>query len=102
MNGYQTLGGLAQGRFEVANPQPGQSGLYPVHDARAFPHEALALRFGRLASSSAIVGTRAMVQWPRSPRSHPRNPRFSNSVSSRSVFARRCSRDTATLEAWIT
>ena len=33
-------------------------------------------------------------------RSHPKNPRFSNSVSSRSVFARRCSRDTATLEAW--
>src|ERR1700730_14483340 len=31
-------------------------------------------RFGRLASSSAIVGTRAMLQWPRSPRSHPKNP----------------------------
>jgi hypothetical protein len=31
----------------------------------------------------------------------PKNPRFSNSVSSRSVFVRRCSRDTATLEAWI-
>src|SRR3984893_17310945 len=59
-------------------------------------------RFGRLAPSSAIVGTRAMLQWPRSPRSHPKNPRFSNSVSSRSVFARRCSRDTATLEGWIT
>jgi hypothetical protein len=59
-------------------------------------------RLGRLASSSAIVGTRAMLQWPRSPRSHPRNPRFSSSVSSRSVFARRCSRETATLEAWIT
>jgi hypothetical protein len=59
-------------------------------------------RFGRLASSSAIVGTRAMLQWPRSPRSHPKNPRFSNSVSSRSVFARRCSRDTATLEGWMT
>jgi len=59
-------------------------------------------RFGRLASSSAIVGTRAMLQWPRSPRSHPKNPRFSSSVSSRSVFARRCSRDTATLEGWIT
>src|SRR5262245_22894280 len=28
-----------------------------------------------------------------------RDPRFSSSVSSRSVFARRCSRDTATLEA---
>ena len=59
-------------------------------------------RFGRLASSSAIVGTRAMLQWPRSPRRHPKNPRFSNSVSSRSVLARRCSRDTATLEGWIT
>jgi len=59
-------------------------------------------RFGRLASSSAIVGTRDMLQWPRSPRSHPKNPRFSISVSSRSVFARRCSRDTATLEGWIT
>jgi hypothetical protein len=33
-------------------------------------------RLGRLASSSAMVGTRAMVQWPRSPRSHPKNPRF--------------------------
>src|SRR5690348_6758367 len=32
-------------------------------------------RFGRLASSSAIVGTRAILQWPRSPRSHPKNPR---------------------------
>jgi hypothetical protein len=28
----------------------------------------------------AIVGTRTMLQWPRSPRSHPRNPRLSNSV----------------------
>jgi hypothetical protein len=26
-----------------------------------------------------------MVQWSRSPRSHPKNPRFSNSMSSRSV-----------------
>ena len=59
-------------------------------------------RLGRLASSSAIVGTRTMLQWPRSSRSHPRNPRLSNSVPSRSVFARRCSRDTATLEGWIT
>jgi hypothetical protein len=28
-----------------------------------------------------------MLQWPRSPRSHPKNPRFSNSVSSRSGMA---------------
>src|SRR6201982_1599273 len=59
-------------------------------------------RLGRLASSSAMVGTRAMVQWRRSPLSHPKNPRFSNSVSSLSVLARRCSRDTATLDGWIT
>src|SRR5437764_5216963 len=39
----KALGGLAQGWFEVANPQPGQGGLYPVHNARAFPHQALAL-----------------------------------------------------------
>src|SRR5438270_7578240 len=36
-------GRLAQGRFEVANAQPGQGGLYPVHNPRAFPHQAVAL-----------------------------------------------------------
>src|SRR5260370_1430800 len=57
-------------------------------------------RCGRLASSSSMVGTIATVQWPRSPRSQPRKPRFNIAVSSRSVLARRCSRDTATLVAW--
>src|SRR5947208_15355724 len=33
----------AQGRFEVANAQPGQGGFYPVHNPRAFPHQAVAL-----------------------------------------------------------
>src|ERR1700737_713755 len=97
-----TLRGLAQGWFEIANAQPGEGPLHSV-DVRVRSltrHSRSGL--GRLASSSAIVGMRAMVQWPRSPRSHPKNPRFSNSVSSRSVFARRCSRDTATLEGWIT
>ena len=42
------------------------------------------------------------MQWPRSPRSQPRKPRFNIAVSSRSVLARRCSRDTATLVAWMT
>ena len=59
-------------------------------------------RCGRLASSSSMVGTIATVQWPRSPRSQPRKPRFNIAVSSRSVLARRCSRDTATLVAWMT
>src|SRR5580700_1278269 len=43
VHGCQTLSGLAQGWFEVANAQPGQGGLYPVYNARAFPHQAFAL-----------------------------------------------------------
>jgi DNA invertase Pin-like site-specific DNA recombinase len=38
----------------------------------------------------AKVAVSRQLQWPRSPRSHPKKPRFSNAVSSRSVFARRC------------
>src|SRR5207237_10751289 len=33
----------AQGWLEVANPHPGQGGLYPVHNPRAFAHQAVAL-----------------------------------------------------------
>src|ERR1700741_1259111 len=39
----QTFGRLAQGWFEVTNAQPGQGGLYPVHNPRAFAHQAVAL-----------------------------------------------------------
>ena len=59
-------------------------------------------RLGRLASSSSRVGIAAMLQWSGSPRSQPRKARLSSSVSSRSVFARRCSRETATLVGWMT
>jgi hypothetical protein len=59
-------------------------------------------RFGRLASSSSTVGIATMLQWRFSPRSQPRKARISSSVSRRSVFARRCSRDTATLAGWMT
>jgi hypothetical protein len=38
----------AQGWFEVANAHPGQGGLYPVDNARAFPHQAFALPIGPL------------------------------------------------------
>ena len=41
--GYKTLGRLAQCWFEVANAQPDQGGFYPVHNPRAFPHQAVAL-----------------------------------------------------------
>jgi hypothetical protein len=43
-----------------------------------------------------------MLQCLGSPRSQPSNTRISISVSRRSVFARRCSRDTATLVEWMT
>ena len=43
VHGCQTLGRPAQGWFEGANAQPGQGGLYTVHNARAFPHQAVAL-----------------------------------------------------------
>src|SRR5881394_2317658 len=37
----KTLGGLAQGWFEIANPQPGQGRLYPDHNTGAFPDQAV-------------------------------------------------------------
>src|SRR5262245_48760680 len=59
-------------------------------------------RVGRLPSSSSSVGMAAMLQWSVSPRSQPMKARFKSSVSSRSVLARRCSRDTETLVGWMT
>jgi hypothetical protein len=35
-----TLRGLAQGWFEIANAQPGEGPLHSVDDARAFPDQA--------------------------------------------------------------
>src|SRR6266566_6118103 len=93
---------LAQGWFETANAQPREGALHAVDDARALCDQALALAIGPLG---ILFGNRryahhaAMAPFPTQP---PRNPRLSNSVSSRSVLARRCSRDTATLEGWIT
>src|SRR5262249_6612021 len=55
VHGCQTVGRLAQGWFEVANPQPGQGGLYPVHNPRAFPHQAVALAVWPL---SVLFGNR--------------------------------------------
>src|SRR5262249_22574519 len=43
------------------------------------------------------VGIAHMLQWSVSPRSQPINARIKRPVSRRSVFARRCSRETGTL-----
>jgi hypothetical protein len=56
----------------------------------------------RLASSSASEGTATIEQYLRLPRSQPNRTRSSISVSSRSILARRCSPDTATLVEWMT
>src|SRR5215467_13156705 len=93
---------LAKGWSEVTNAEPGQRALHAVDKPGAFLDQALALPIGPLG---VLFGKRwyahhaAMAPFPRN---QPRNPRLSNSVSSRSVLARRCSRDTATLEGWIT
>src|SRR5438067_10799399 len=55
---------------------------------------------GQNAIARVDPSTRAVKLFPL-PRER-RNANLSNSVSSRSVLARRCSRDTATLEGWIT
>ena len=62
------------------------------HRARVWPHGVL---FGNCWHTRHA----AVAPFATQP---PNNPRFSNSVSSQSVFARRCSRETVTLEAWIT
>src|SRR6202049_4524527 len=70
----QTFGRLAQRWFEVANAQPRQGGLYPVHNPRAFPHQAFALPIGPLG---VLFGTRwharhaAMAPFPTQPPQEP-------------------------------
>src|SRR5260370_5968679 len=74
VHGCKTLGGLAQGWFEVANAQPGQGGLYPVHNPRAFPHQALALPvrplgvlFGNRGHARHAAMARFATQPPQEP-----------------------------------
>src|SRR6202047_1715053 len=64
----------AQGWFEVANAQPGQGALHSVHNARAFPDQALALSIGPLGvllrhRRDACHG--AMAPFPTQPPQEP-------------------------------
>src|SRR5580700_2557992 len=74
VHGCQTFGGLAQGWFEVANAQPGQGRLYPVHNPRAFAHQAFALPVRPLG---VLFGNRwharhaAMASFPTQPPQEP-------------------------------
>ena len=93
---------VAQGRFEVADPELDQVDFIRLIVLVRTRTSDSRSRHGHLLSSSATVGTVAMLQWPRSPRNQPRKPRWSIAVSIRSVLVRRCSRDTATLVEWMT
>jgi len=98
----ELLRGRAQGRFEAADAEPCERALDSVANARALADEVLALAARPLGVFLLRLGIAAMLQCSRSPRSQPRKARFNNAVSSRSVFARRCSRETAMLFGWIT
>src|SRR5689334_13268529 len=70
----------AQGGFEIANPQPGQGRLYPVHNARAFAHQAVALTVRPLG---VLFGNRwharhaAMAPFSTQPPQEPALPQLS-------------------------
>src|ERR1700731_4180810 len=73
-HGCQTLSGLAQGWFEVANAEPGEGGLYPVHNPRAFPDQALALPvrpLGVLFGNRRDARHGAMAPFPAQPPQEP-------------------------------
>src|SRR6516165_1001426 len=92
---------VAQGWSEVTNAEPGQGALHAVHKPRAFLDQALALPIGPLG---VLLGDRrhahhtAMAPFATQP---PQEPALQQ-LGVEPVFARRCSRDTATLEGWIT
>src|SRR5580692_7317492 len=102
VHGCQTFGRLAQGWFEVANAQPGQGGLYPVHNPRAFSHQAFALPVRPLG---VLFGKRwharhaAMAPFPTQPPQEPPLEQFGVQPVGLcpAMFPR-----TAKLEGWIT
>src|SRR5438094_2306680 len=64
----------AQGWFEVANAEPGEGGLYPVHNPRAFPDQALALPvrpLGVLFGNRRHARHGAMAPFPAQPPQEP-------------------------------
>jgi hypothetical protein len=98
----QALRCLGQTRLEIADAEARQGALHAVDEAGAFADQRFALAArppGVFRLERRDRRHRAVIAFARS---QPRKARFSSSTSSRSVFARRCSRETATLEAWMT
>src|SRR6266849_4986700 len=80
---FEPFGKLAHGRAQSAKAEAGKYRLDLVDNPRLLSDQILTLTV-------------------RSPRVQPRKTRIRSSVSRRSVFARRCSRDTAMLVGWMT
>ena len=87
---------------EVANAQPSQGGLDPVVDARGFPHQAFALPGSAVWRPLRQSSARAPCCDGLVRHAATREPPLQQLGVEPSGFARRCSRDTATLEGWIT
>src|SRR5208282_5519906 len=95
---------LAQLHIEAPDAEPDQRCLHPVHDPAALANQILPLAARPLGVFLRQRRDRrhAAVLRFASPRSQPKKARLSKPTSSRSVFARRCSRWTGMLAAWIT
>src|SRR5712664_653982 len=98
---FEPFGKLAHGRAQSAKAEAGKYRLDLVDNPRLLSDQILALTV-RSPRVLLLVGIATMLQWRFSPRSQPRKTRIRSSVSRRSVFARRCSRDTAMLVGWMT
>src|SRR6516164_6534000 len=102
VHGCQTVGRLAQGWFEVANAEPCQSRLYPVHNPRAFPHQAVTLAvwpLGVLFANRGRARHAAMAPFSTQPSHEPALQQLGvEPVGFRPAMFR----ETATLEGWIT
>jgi hypothetical protein len=99
----QSLRHLSKRRPKAANAETGEISPHSVHNARALIDQALALT---ARPSCVLVLERRNCSHTAAFRlaAQPaeKGARLSSSVSRRSVFAHRCSRETGTLDGWIT
>ena len=97
---FQALRRLLELGIEVANAEPRQGRLDAVDDSGLLANEGLALAVGALGIFLRQGRDRRPSCSAPARRAASQETRVSScSVSSRSVLARRCSRDTATLAA---
>src|SRR5439155_8656242 len=92
-------GGLLQLGIEAADAEPDQRGFHSVDNPSLLSDEALTLAVGPLGIFVLDCRDRHHLAVITTAAQPAEKSALSSSVSSRSVLARRCSRDTATLDA---